>query len=200
MKVPFWDFETIVKSFLLDQILFGNPDNLVNSNAPFEKFIVDDPTKSKEYLASRHYSQSYDLCIDDVDGPPRQLFFAFDIYLDKSGKTAGITSSCGEPILITTLLLKSSVREDPSSWCLLGFIADLEKTSSAKKKQEAQRKRGKGRNQCNYHKCLRQILEPIQCSMVQRFATYVRLGDQLRYLEIVPVLVMVQGDGKNCKG
>jgi hypothetical protein len=63
-----------VKSFLLDLILFGNPDNLVNSNAPFEKFIVDDPTESKEYLASRHYSQSYDLCIDDVDGPPRQLF------------------------------------------------------------------------------------------------------------------------------
>jgi hypothetical protein len=48
--------------------------------------------------------------------------------------------------------------------------------------------------------------------MVQRFTTYIRLGDQLRYLEIVPVLVMVQGDGKsgdtlvchysgkNCKG
>jgi hypothetical protein len=34
MKVPVWDFETVVKSFLLDPILFGNPDNLVNSNAP----------------------------------------------------------------------------------------------------------------------------------------------------------------------
>jgi hypothetical protein len=126
-----------VKSFLLDSILFGNPDNLVNSNAPFEKFIVDDPTESKEYLASRHYSQSYNLCIDDVDGPPRQLFFPFDIYLDKSGKTAGITSSCGEPVLMTTPLLKSSVREDPSSWCLLGFIPDLEKTSLAKKRRHS---------------------------------------------------------------
>jgi hypothetical protein len=120
----------------------------------------------------------------------RQLFFPFDIYLDKSGKMAGITSSCGEPILMTTLLLKSSVREDSSSCCLLGFIPDLEKTSLAKKKQEAQRKREKGRNQRNYHKCLRQILEPIQHSMVQRFATYVRLGDQLRYLEIVPVVTL----------
>jgi hypothetical protein len=78
--------------------------------------------------------------------------------MDKSGKTAGITSSCGEPILMTSPLLMSSVREDPSSWCLLGFIPDLEKTSLAKKKQEAQCKREKGRNQCNYHKCLRQIL------------------------------------------
>jgi hypothetical protein len=59
-----------MKSFLLDLILFGNPDNLVNINAPFEKFIVDDLMESKEYLASRHYSQSYDLCINDVDGPP----------------------------------------------------------------------------------------------------------------------------------
>jgi hypothetical protein len=33
MKVPVWDFKTVVKSFLLDPILFGNPDNLVNSNA-----------------------------------------------------------------------------------------------------------------------------------------------------------------------
>jgi hypothetical protein len=94
----------------------------------------------------------------------------------------------------------------------LGFIPDLEKTSSAKKKQEAQHIREKGRNQRNYHKCLRQILEPIQHSMVQRFTTYIRLGNQLRYLEIVPVLVMVQGvdksgdflvcryGGKNCKG
>ena len=212
MKVPVWDFETVTKSFLLDPILFGNPDNLVNSNAPFEKFIVEKPTDSKEYLAGMHYSESYDLCVDDVDGPPRQFFFPLEIYLDKSGKTAGITSSCGEPLLMTTPLLKSSVREDPSSWCLLGFIPDLEKTSSAKKKQEAQRKQEKGRNQRNYHKCLRQILEPIHRSMVSRFSTYVRLGDELRYLEIVPVLVMVQGDGKsgdtlvcryggkNCKG
>jgi hypothetical protein len=31
--------------------------------------------------------------------------------------------------------------------------------------------------------------------MVSRFSTYVCLGDELRYCEIVPVLVMVQGDG-----
>lgn len=108
VKVPVWDFETVTKSFLLDPILFGNPDNLVNSNAPFEKFIVEKPTDSKEYLAGMHYSESYDLCVDDVDGPPRQFFFPLEIYLDKSGKTAGITSSCGEPLLMTTPLLKSS--------------------------------------------------------------------------------------------
>ena len=197
VKVPVWDFEAVLRSYLLDPIIFGNRDNLVNSNAPFEKFIIDNPTESKEYLASRHYSESYDLCVDDASGPPRQLFLPIDVYLDKSGKTAGITSSCGEPVLMTTSLLKSSVREDPSSWCLLGFIPDLEKTSSAKKQQEGQRKYEKGRNQRNYHKCLREILKPMQRCMDRRLVTYVRQGDELRYLEIVPVLVMVQGDGKS---
>ena len=197
VKVPAWDFEPVVRSFLLDPTLFGNRDNLVNSNAPFEKFLIDNPTESKECLASRHYSESYDLCIDDVNGPPKQLFLPIDVYLDKSGKTAGITSSCGEPVLMTTPLLKSSVREDPSSWCLLGFIPDLEKTSSAKKQQEGQRKHEKGRNQRNYHKCLREILKPMQRCMDRRFVTRARQGDELRYLEVVPVLVMVQGDGKS---
>jgi hypothetical protein len=35
IKVPVWDFQTVVKSFLLDPILFGNRDNLVNGDAPF---------------------------------------------------------------------------------------------------------------------------------------------------------------------
>jgi hypothetical protein len=52
IKVPVWDFQTVVKSFLLDPILFGNRDNLVNADAPFEKFIVENPMDCKEYLAS----------------------------------------------------------------------------------------------------------------------------------------------------
>jgi len=44
-----------VKSFLLDPILFGNRDNLVNGDTPFKKFIVENPTDCKEYLASQHY-------------------------------------------------------------------------------------------------------------------------------------------------
>ncbi len=80
-------------------MLFGNRDNLVNSNAPFEMFLIDNPTESKECLASRHYSESLlFLCIDDANGPPKQHFLPIDVYLDKSWKDEwGITSSCGEP-------------------------------------------------------------------------------------------------------
>jgi hypothetical protein len=101
-------------------------------------------------LASQHYSQSYDESITTPvgtsNGPAKEFFFPLEMYVDKSGKTAGITLSCSEPVLMSIPLLKSSVWEDPSSWCLLGFIPDLEKTSSAQKQQEAQQKYEKGRN------------------------------------------------------
>jgi hypothetical protein len=62
---------------------------------------------------------------------------------------------------MSTELLKGSIHEDPSSWCLLGFIPDLEKTSSTKKQQKAQQKYEKGGNECNYHSCLKKTLKPV---------------------------------------
>jgi hypothetical protein len=102
MNVPRWDFQKVVISYLLDLILFGNRDNLVSRDNPWEKFKIANPKESKEYLARNHYSQSFDECMDDVnDGCVReQFFFLIEIYVDKSGKTAGQTSSCGEPVLM----------------------------------------------------------------------------------------------------
>jgi hypothetical protein len=39
VKVPVWDFQQVVDSFLLNPILFGNKDNLINRDIPFQKFI-----------------------------------------------------------------------------------------------------------------------------------------------------------------
>jgi hypothetical protein len=41
VKVPVWDFDKVTRSFLLDPILFGNKDNLVNGVTLFQKYIVD---------------------------------------------------------------------------------------------------------------------------------------------------------------
>jgi hypothetical protein len=83
-----------------------------------------------ELLSGRFYSESYDMKIND---PTKEFLFVMDIYLDKTGKSAGITSSCGEPVIWTTPLLTSEVREHRYAWNLLGLIADLESGSSAKK-------------------------------------------------------------------
>jgi hypothetical protein len=42
-----------------------------------------------------------------IKDPMKEFLFVMDIYLDKTGKSAGITSSCGEPVIWTTPLLTS---------------------------------------------------------------------------------------------
>jgi hypothetical protein len=76
-----------------------------------------------ELLSGWFYSESYDMKIND---PTKEFLLAMDIYLDKTGKSAGITSSCGELVIWTTTLLTSEVQEHPYAWNLLGLIADLE--------------------------------------------------------------------------
>jgi hypothetical protein len=149
VKVPVWDFLEILMHYLLDHVLFGNKDHLVNSDNPFSKYVPEDPKGIKEYLTSHHYSKTYDMA---VKNPDTDFLLPIKIYIDKTGKTAQITSTCGEPILVLMPLLKKWVREQPSAWQVLMFISNLEKGSSAKKRQESQCELEKGRGYHNYHR------------------------------------------------
>jgi hypothetical protein len=180
VQVPVWDFQELLMHYLLDPTLFGNKDNLVNPDDPFSKFVIADPKQSKEYLASRHYSDTYDMMVDD---PTKDFLLPFEIYIDKTGKKAGITSACGEPMLFLMLLLKKSVREQADAWEVIVFLPDLEKGSSAKKRQESQCELEKGRGYHNYHRCLAKGLESVQWVMDKGgFNTWVLMGDEMHYV------------------
>jgi len=86
----------------------------------------------KEVLASCWYSQMYDQCITD---PNTQFLLCLEAYVDKTAKSAGITSYAGEPFLLSAMHLKKSVREDSSAWFVQAYLPDLEVGSSAKKQQ-----------------------------------------------------------------
>jgi hypothetical protein len=43
VNVPWWDIQKVVISYLLDPILFGNWDNLVSTDNPWEKFEIANP-------------------------------------------------------------------------------------------------------------------------------------------------------------
>jgi hypothetical protein len=156
VKVPIWDFVDVLKHYLLEPMIFGHVDNLVNKTNPFGKCVVDNLKDTKEYLASRHYSKSYNKLISN---PLLQFLLPLEFYVDKTGKTSGPTSSCGEPFIFTTALLTQAARELPSAWHCHGLLPDLEKSLSAKKMQEAGRKYEKGRNLRNYHRCLAAIIK-----------------------------------------
>jgi hypothetical protein len=53
-----------------------------------------------ELLSGQFYSESYDMKIND---PTKEFLLVMDNYLDKTGKSAGITSSCGKPVIWTHL-------------------------------------------------------------------------------------------------
>jgi hypothetical protein len=133
-----------------------------------------------------------------IKDPTKEFLFVMDIYLDKTGKSAGITSSCGEPVIWTTPLLTSEVREHLYSWNLLGLIADLESGSSAKKKQDSSRKATKGRSLWNYHKILATLLEGlIEYQQSGGKYMHVRMGDEVRIVKVIVVVGIISGDNKS---
>jgi hypothetical protein len=60
VKIPIWDFQEMRTHYLLDPVLVGNKDHLINSDNPFSKYVPEHPKRIKEYLASHHYSEMND--------------------------------------------------------------------------------------------------------------------------------------------
>jgi len=194
VSVQTWDFEKMCQSYLLDPFLFGDPNNLVNSQNPFGKYAPKGPS-DKEVLASYWYSKTYDEHITD---PETEFLLPLEIYLDKTGKTAGMTSYCGEPLMWASVLLTYAIRQYHDTWCIQGYINDLEKTSSAKKTLSSGRKSEMGRTLRNYHKVAAAVLQSVvDCMNKGGFDGYVRMGDEVRYMRIKPVAVFLKGDGKS---
>jgi hypothetical protein len=58
VTVQAWPFEQMMQDHLLDSFLFGNKDNLVNSDNPWGKYVSSDPNNDKEVLTSYWYSKT----------------------------------------------------------------------------------------------------------------------------------------------
>jgi len=205
-----WPIVSLLQEYLLDLRLFGDKRNLVNSQNPFEKYVSPNQGNDRELIAGCWYAKTYDARITD---PSKQFLLVLELYLDKTGRTAGLGSYRGEPVILSSPLLNQSCRQLASAWRLLGMIEDLEISSSAKKTQQSGRIEEQGRTIRDYHKVLYTILE--QLIELQRSGgtpLYVRMGDEIRYVHVIPVVSVITGDaksgdtlccrylGKNCKG
>jgi hypothetical protein len=193
-RQPAWDFEKMCQSYLLDPFLFGNPNNLVNSQNLFGKYIPVEPS-DKEVLASYWYSKTYN---EYITNPETQFLLPLEMYIDKTGKTAGMMSYCGEPLIWASVLLRYAIRQDNETWCIQGYINDLEKTLSAKKVLSSGRKGKMGCTLHNYHKVSATVLQSIvERQNKGRFDRYIRMGNEVRYMGIIPVFFFLKGDGKS---
>jgi hypothetical protein len=112
VTVQVWLFTQIMQEDLLDPFLFGNQSKLVNSGNPWGKYISSD-LDDKEMLASYWYSKMWD---ENITNPNTQFLLCLEAYVNKTSKSAGLTSYCGEPFLLSALHLKKSVWEWSGAW------------------------------------------------------------------------------------
>jgi hypothetical protein len=205
-----WPILSLLQEYLLDLHLFGDKRNLVYSHNPFEKYVSPNQGNDRELIAGCWYTRTHDARITD---PSKQFLLVLELYLDKMGRTAGVGSYCGKPVILSSPLLNQSCRQLASAWCLLGLIEDLEISSSAKKSQQSGRKQEQGHTIRDYHKVLSTILQQLtELQQSGRNPLYIRMGDKIRYVHMIPVVSVITGNaksgdtlcchylGKNCKG
>jgi hypothetical protein len=201
---------SLLQEYLLDLHLFGDKHNLVNSHNPFEKYVSPNQGNDRELIAGCWYARTYDARITD---PSKQFLLMLKLYLDKTGRTAGVGSYCGKPVILSSPLLNQSCHQLTSAWRLLGLIEDLEILSSAKKSQQSRRKQEQGCTIRDYHKVLSTILQQLtELQQSGKTPLYIRMGDKIRCVHVIPVVSVITGDaksgdtlcchylGKNCKG
>jgi hypothetical protein len=64
--------------------------------------------------------------------PNTQFLLCLKAYVNKAGKSARLTSYCGEPFPLSALNLKKSVLEHLGAWLVQAYLPNLEAGSSAK--------------------------------------------------------------------
>jgi hypothetical protein len=144
---------------------------VVDAGNPWGNCISSDQD-DKEMLASYWYSKTWD---EKITNPNTQFLLCLKAYINKTGKCAGLTSYCGEPLLLSALHLKKSVPEQSGAWLEEAYLPDLEACSSAKKKRYSHSHKTCGRTNRNYHKVMQAVLQGVHAAQLRQFCIHVFL-------------------------
>ncbi len=187
-----------VKQLILDKFgqieTFGDINNLVvdpgNRWGRFRppvgrKDELRDGTVHQEMYEKKNLTEGID------------LLFEVQLYMDDTGVTGnqryGLT-----PVILTFGILKREVCFLTKNVCVLGFIPDYDRKSSAQKASIRGRVKGRGRSCRTMHRLLGAILKDLDKAQkeLSREFTWTRLGNELRRVRLhMPVICSI-GDGK----
>ena len=108
---------------LINSALFQNLENLAISNNEdpltlFQKFECSDEERNLEVHSAKWYTDTYATLIEN---PGVDWLFPLIFYIDKTGTDVNQRFPL-EPLMVTTSLLKRSVREKSDAWRHLGFL------------------------------------------------------------------------------
>jgi hypothetical protein len=96
--------------------------------------------------------------------PNTQFLLCLEVYIDKTGKSARLTSYCSKSFLLSALHLKKSVQEQSGAWLVQASLPDLEAGSCTKKKKYSHSNKTCGRTNCNYHKVMEAVLQEVHAA------------------------------------
>lgn len=205
-----WNFQEQLVAMLRNKQLFGVLDNLnISEDDPFGMFVPQDG-RIGEMMSGALYRRTYQKYQSNhVQAFKKgevhtQNFFLLPLglYMDKTGTTAMDRFGL-EPVMFTTFLLKSSVRQKTdSAWSPIGFIPDLDKKSKAQKQKEKQGSKlhsdfNHGMSARNYHRCLAQILQQVCDLQLSGLEIELEFGSFKKICHIYLPVFSILGDIKS---
>lgn len=179
---------------LLGEIgIFSDPSNLnIDPSNPFGPY----KRKPGERLDEIATGERYQRALAEVTNWITQFALPLVLYLDKTGIDKQQRYNL-EPLLFSLALFKEKIRHLDCAWRVLGYLNDLSQKSSAKANRERAGIQGRGRPLRNYHKILQALLEEIKHLQENPPTVWLRIGNQVKKVELVISVICVIGDMKS---
>ena len=187
-----------ILDLLGDTDIFGDLSNLVvNPSNPFLPY--KNPNKfADEILDGSWYGDTIKRLTNELPTDPfvKEVEFLLPIimYVDKTGTC--MNQRCPlEPLMMTTAIIRRSLRTDPSSWRALGFIPDLETRSSAE--QTHLNRQNQAVTSQAYHCALGHLLQGLEEVQNKGIVHWLQLGKHKKKVRLRPEVAFVINDGKS---
>jgi hypothetical protein len=147
-----------------------------------------------EVHTSSWYINTYKQNKDRLCNPKKNyILHPLVIYVDKTG-TDKINKNSVEPVVMSSTILKNEERRKSTNWFVLGYIPNLNLTSSAMRNTKRTASKSQNEKTRDYHRCLQWILEPLLHLQKEKPAMIFRRGDQEGIFRIIAPLAMIMGD------
>jgi len=157
-----------------------DPDNPFSGQSPRTDGRLD------EIVDGAWYKKTYAEC-KALAGEEDFLILGVVLYCDKTGtdvyQRAGL-----EPLSFTFTIFNRECQYRSESWCVLGYVPDLEMKSSAYKSKQRLGLMGKGHHCHNYHTCIQHISKSFKDFQGKNeiIREWIRIGNHVAYRRISP--------------
>ena len=197
VDVVSFNAERMILDLLDDRSIFGDTNNLVvNKSNPFLPY-QNEHEFADEIMDGSWYRETIKRLKTFKSDPFKEeveFILPLILYVDKTGTT--MNQRCPlEPFMLTTAVIRRSLRTDPTSWRPLGFVPDLETKSSAEAKFVNTRNRGATAQA--YHHALGLLLKGVEEVQNKGIVHWLRIGEHKKKVRIRPEVAFVINDGKS---